>query len=488
MSNISKQAKKKLPSCIDIISKNNILRKIAAYNFDTHFYKNIVDKNNNYTREIRYARYKLLSNLLSTIEKVLRDKNISTNAKKKIIDVFICRILHKSENITLKKFQEEFGQEPPGFVTISPCKKCNLQCKGCFTGGTLDAKECLDYNLVDKIISEKTKLWNSNFTVISGGEPFMWRSNGKGIIDLCIDHPENYFLIFTNGTLINKKIAKEMAEAGNITPTVSIEGFKHDTNYCRGEGVYEKILIAIENLKVYGVPFGITVTVNRINVERVLSDEFLEFFFEKLGVAYGWIFQYMPIGPDKDLNLMITPEQRKMLFEREQYIINERNIFFPDFWNGGVYSNGCIAGGRPGGYVSIDWNGNVTPCVFYPYSKTNVKKIYKKGGNINEVLKSDLFIEIQKWQREYGFEKSCNDVNNLIAPCGLRDHFDTALKIINETNAEPIANYANELLNDKNYIDKLLKYDKEFLSLIEDVWENEYITEDDEHEKIIIEM
>ena len=236
--------KKSIPSCLNFLLRNYLLRKITAYNFDTYIYKKIVENGNLYTKEIRYERYKILSDLLIILQKVLTDKNIAPGVKKKIIDVFICRIMIKNKNKNSDEFIKKFKQEPPGFITISPCKKCNLNCIGCFVKNSTNAAEKLDYETVDKIISEKTDLWDSFFTVISGGEPFLWHSNGKDIVDLCCDHPDNYFMIYTNGTLINKVQAEKIAKAGNITLAISLEGFEKDTDERRGTGVYKKIYFA----------------------------------------------------------------------------------------------------------------------------------------------------------------------------------------------------------------------------------------------------
>ncbi len=67
----------------------------------------------------------------------------------------------------------------------------------------------------------------------------------------------------------------------------------------------------MEQLKNAGVPFGISVTATRQNAETVLSDEFLDYYFENMGAIYGWIFQYMPIGRSYTIDMMVSPEQRR---------------------------------------------------------------------------------------------------------------------------------------------------------------------------------
>lgn len=475
MSSIERQIRRAVPHVVNYILGNRMLRKQAANYARRYMYKIIVEEGKGYTRNIRNERYAILSNLIVTVERALTNENISPSVRKKLLDIFVGRIFLENSKQRQENFEKEFGHEPPGFITISPGKKCNLQCTGCYAGSGAKSSEKLDYATVDRIVTEKTELWNNFSTVISGGEPLMWRSEGKGIIDLCRDHPDNYFLMYTNGTMIDKKMAREMAEVGNLTPAISVEGFEAETDERRGKGVFREILDAMANLREVGVPFGISVTATRSNAEMVVSDEFVDFYFEKQGAVYGWMFQYMPIGRSITLDMMVTPEQRKWMFERERHIIHEKHVFLPDFWNGGAFSEGCLAAGRPGGYIYIDWNGNVTPCVFYPYSKDNIKDIYARGGNINDALKTDLMAGIRKWQRDYGLRKSGKDVKNLIAPCGIRDHYEFTRRHIEETGAVPTDPDAAEAIKDPEYYNGLVEYDNKFMSMTEPIWQKEFI-------------
>jgi len=117
----------------------------------------------------------------------------------------------------------------------------------------------------------------------------------------------------------------------------------------------------------------------------------------------------------------------------------------------------------------------VTPCVFYPYSKSNIKEIYANGGNLNDALRSDLMVGIRKWQRQYGYGRTGEDVHNLIAPCAIRDHYEFTRKHIQRTNATPIDPDAGEALADPLYYKGLVEYDTEFTSLTEPIWQKDFI-------------
>jgi MoaA/NifB/PqqE/SkfB family radical SAM enzyme len=454
---------------------NDTLRNIALKAGEKKLYRTLVKKNDDgRPLRIQEDKYFVLRNLLHTVNKALESDMVSQSVCHALLNVFIGNVLFDDNEIR-RRFRATFGFNAPSFLLISPTKRCNLHCVGCYACSSSADAEQLDYDMVDRILNEKREIWGSYFTVISGGEPLMWKSNDKDIIDIAKKHNDNFFLMYTNGTLINEKMAQRLAEVSNITPAISVEGFEKETDTRRGKGTFKRILKAFENLRHYGVPFGISITAMRNNAEFVLSDEFMHFYIEQQGAIYGWIFQYMPIGRNYTLDLMVTPEQRKWMFEQEQHLVRDKKIFIVDFWNSGAVSNGCISGGRPGGYFYIDWNGNCMPCAFYPYTADNIYKIYKDGGNLNTVLMSPFFQSIRKWQRDYSYMKPAVEVGNQICPCAIKDHYQDARKIIEATGAKPADEAAEQELKDKKYVKKLKAYGDEVARLTQPIWENDYI-------------
>jgi hypothetical protein len=49
------------------------------------------------------------------------------------------------------------------------------------------------YSISSRIAREKKEFWHSRFTIISIGEPFLCRDEGKGIMDLARAHDDNFF-------------------------------------------------------------------------------------------------------------------------------------------------------------------------------------------------------------------------------------------------------------------------------------------------------
>lgn len=470
-------------SVLDAVIKNDSLRALALKAAERKLYNHLVKENPD-ARPLRIQeeKYFVLRNLFHSLNKALESGRISPTVRKAILEIFVGNVL-LGEKERQAPFIEKYGFEPPLFVTISPEKRCNLRCRGCYAGSSATEAATLDYNIMNRVITETNQEWGSHFAVISGGEPLLYKSRGKDILDLYREHSNMYFMMYTNGTLINEKMAERMAEVGNITPAISVEGLEKETDERRGKGVFKRILKAFENLRKVGVPFGVSLTATRHNADLVVSDELIDFYFEEQGAIYGWIFQYMPIGRCFTLDLMVTPEQRLRMFEREQYLVRERKVFLADFWNSGPIANGCISAGRSGGYFYIDWNGNVTPCVFFPYSTHNIIDVYANGGNLNTILNSPFFKAIRNWQQTYSYMKPAHEVGNQIIPCAIRDHYRFARRAIEHFGARPIDKDAEEALKDKNYYIGLVDYNKKVEELTQDIWEREYIAPERDRER-----
>ncbi|KPL83959.1 hypothetical protein SE15_01770 [Thermanaerothrix daxensis] len=381
-------------------------------------------------------------------------------------DLFIEK---KRRREAAETFRAQYGYDQPSFLTISPFKGCNLRCIGCYADSGANTQK-LDWDIVDRLVTEAETLWGAQFMVISGGEPLAYRSQGKTILDLAANHPNTFFLMYTNGTLITEAVAQRLSELGNLTPAISLEGWREQTDQRRGPGVFDKVMAAMDRLYQAGVPFGVSLTATRHNVQTILSEEFIDFLFFERHALYGWIFQYMPIGRAFTLDLMPTPQQRLWMWRQSWYLIRQKRIILADFWNHGTLVGGCISAGGygKGGYFYIDWNGNVSPCVFVPYTAINIKEVYARGGNLNDVYREPFFAGIRRWQTSYQHQ-------NLLAPCLIRDHHDVLRTLIKEHEPEPSDENARAALLDPSYAEGLINYAQSFQRLADVVWQRTYV-------------
>ena len=462
-----------------------VARNFLVKRLDNHLYNTVVENQlEGNLKEVQKKKYQTLTAMMYSAVRNLDRGYISRSVFDRLIDVLVKESLLDSKAKNREDFREKYGEYPPNFLVVSPTQRCNLNCTGCYASSNAYTSPTLPYNIVDRIITEAHDYFHSRFITISGGEPFIYKSQGKTLLDIFEKHSDMFFLVYTNGTFINKEMARKLRELGNVTPAISVEGYEKETDERRGKGVYQKILQGMENLRNEGVPFGVSVTATKNNTDTLLSDEFYEYYFETLGVTYMWQFQLMPIGRSEDtLDLMVEPQQRIELYKKWESIVKERRYLVADFWNSGVVTNGCIAYGRRNGYLYIDWNGNITPCVFVPYYEDNIYDIYNEGKTLVDAQFSDLMVNGRKWQYDYVLNKKKNP-NNLLMPCSIRDHYENFRKNILTEKAKPEDKAAQIALEDENYYKTLVNFDKELKKLTQPIWEKDYLkkTEHAEHE------
>ena len=343
----------------------------------------------------------------------------------------------------------------PWLLALAPTRDCNLSCGHCYASSAGAPGSSLPFNALDRIVTDARRQWGVRAIVLTGGEPFIYRSGGTGAIDLIERHRDLMFLVFTNGTLIDAPLAQRLARAGNAAVAVSIEGMEGATDGRRGPGAFEGAVSALTLLREAGALAGISMTATRRNCEEIFSDELLDFFFDRRGVSFGFVFQYMPEGRDADPSLMPTPEQRLWLWDRSWQVVRERGILLFDFWNHGSLLGGCIAAGRERGYLYVDWDGNVLPCVFAPFTDRNIHDIFASGGGLEEAWDSPLLSSVRGWQREHatrsGIVASPGAGGGLMCSCPVRDHYADFAEMVLANGAEPVDALTGSCMANQDY-------------------------------------
>jgi MoaA/NifB/PqqE/SkfB family radical SAM enzyme len=347
-------------------------------------------------------------------------------------------------------FEEKNGFSPPLLMVISPTMRCNLRCVGCYAG-MYSKKDDLPKEVLDRILTEAKEM-GIYFIVISGGEPFSYQP----LLDIFKKHHDVTFQVYTNGTLIDRKLAQEIAELGNVIPCISVEGYREETDARRGEGVYAKVLQAMDNLKEARALFGFSATVTRFNNDMLATDDFVDFYMEEKGCFIGWYFQYMPIGTRPSLELMTTPEQRIYRLERINKMRREKRALISDFWCDGPLVGGCLAGGR--NYLHINQNGDVEPCVFAHFAVDNIK-----DKPLVEALDSEFFRSIRERAPYHP---------NLLRPCMIIDHPYVLRESVAQCGAHPTHPEAEGILTE--LAPDLDRYGEEYGRLADEVWMESY--------------
>ena len=309
--------------------------------------------------------------------------------------------------------RERYGCNIPWAILLDPTSACNLHCTGCWAadyGNRLN----LSFEDIDSIIEQGKEL-GVYLYIYTGGEPLVRKDD---IVKLCQKHDDCVFLAFTNGTLVDQAFIDAIRPCGNFIPAFSVEGDRESTDERRGEGVYDKVVGAMKLMRENGLPFGISCCYTSANFDAVSSDAYIDQLIE-WGALFAWYFHYMPVGSDAAVELMVSPEQREVMYHAIRRWRVTKAIFPMDFQNDGQFTQGCIAGGRR--YLHINAAGAVDPCVFVHFSDSNIHE-----KTLLECLQSPLFMA-------YHDSQPFND--NYLRPCPLLENPGALRRMIKETGA-----------------------------------------------------
>jgi len=424
---LSKDPEKNLPQLLDWFdhfdSKGTLEKQRIAIR------KIVEDKENNW--------YKLIMSLCKDVDSGVRDRlfeNIIING---------CLLGYQKQKENKKKYNCNI----PWAILLDPTSACNLHCTGCWAAEYGNHMN-LSFEEMDSIVTQGKELGTYVY-LFTGGEPLVRKDD---IIRLCEKHSDCVFSTFTNGTLIDEAFAEQILHVKNFVPAISIEGFEEATDSRRGKGTYQKIINAMEILKSKNLPFGISCCYTRTNAEIIASESYFDQMVE-MGAKFAWFFTYMPVGKGAVTELMVTAEQRELMYHKIREYRKTKPIFTVDFWNDGEYVGGCIAGGRS--YCHINANGDIEPCAFMHYSDSNIRE-----KTLLEAYQAPLFMgyhDNQPWNE------------NMLRPCPVLDNPGKLTEIVEKAGAKS-TDYQN-LESAKEFSDKCISTAESWKPVAEKLWE-----------------
>jgi len=341
---------------------------------------------------------------------------------------------------------EREGCNVPWAILLDPTSACNMHCTGCWAA-EYGNKLNLSLETIDSIIRQGKEMGTYMY-IYTGGEPLVRKED---LMKICEMHPDCAFLAFTNGSLIDEEFCNEMLRVKNFVPAISLEGFEEANDGRRGEGVYQKVQNAMKLLKEHKLPFGISTCYTSKNVEDVSSEKYFDLMIDS-GALFVWFFHYMPVGNDAAVELLPSPEQRELMFNKIREYRKCKPIFSMDFQNDAQYVHGCIAGGR--NYLHINAKGDVEPCVFIHYSNCNIH-----DTSLLDAYKSPLFMA-------YHDNQPFND--NMLRPCPMLENPEYLRQMVKETKAENTDYQSFESVD--HLCDKTVKYAENWKPTADKLW------------------
>lgn len=326
---------------------------------------------------------KLLREILRTVKNDLRKK------------VFFLRFLFRSKTAAaIRNAFAKKGEHIPPFLIASITNRCNLHCLGCYARNNGQCTDQLKSPLLSverwtELFRESAKIGVS-FILLAGGEPLM-RSD---VLSAASKFPEILFPVFSNGTLFDDERIMFFSSHPNLFPILSLEGDALATDLRRGPGTYLSLMKTMEGFKTKGIIFGTSVTVTRLNYEKVTEDSFLNTLAQS-GCHLVFFVEYVPVTIET-VDWAFQNEDRERFSRRLQALrTREERMVFVSFPGDEDQSQGCLAAGR--GFFHINPEGRAEPCPFSPHSDTSLVNL-----SLREALRSPLFEKIRSKGSAFG--------------------------------------------------------------------------------------
>ena len=155
---------------------------------------------------------------------------------------------------TIRKMRVKYDCNVPWLILMDPTSACNLHCTGCWAA-EYGNKLNLTFEEMDNVVKQGKEL-GVYFYMFTGGEPLVRKAD---LIRLCEKHNDCAFLSFTNGTLVDQAFCDELKRIGNLYLAISLEGFSEVNDLRRGNGVFGKVMNAMDLLKQNGLVFGTSI-------------------------------------------------------------------------------------------------------------------------------------------------------------------------------------------------------------------------------------
>ena len=313
---------------------------------------------------------------------------IKTTIKNPKESLFMLKFAKSSKKASkIRKKYESEGEHIPPFLIASITSSCNLHCAGCYSRSnhqTVDAKPVNQLKADEwlKIFDEASKL-GINFILLAGGEPLL----RLDVIKAAGKVQDIMFPIFSNGTFLDDKYFEILGKYRNLVPIMSIEGNKEVTDKRRGNGVYDKLIHNMNELKDRGLIFGASVTVTKENINEVTSRPFLDELASR-GCKAVIFVEYVPMTDEADELVLDDEDRDHLMSELKNLRSTLQDMVYIAFPGDEKNFGGCVAAGR--GFFHINSHGGAEPCTFSPFSDINIK-----DTSLLEALHSPLFRAIR---------------------------------------------------------------------------------------------
>jgi MoaA/NifB/PqqE/SkfB family radical SAM enzyme len=234
-------------------------------------------------------------------------------------------------NIIERKFVISFGSYMPfNFLDLHIVDFCQLDCRHCFLN---KGNSVMPLDMIKEICTDflQTRFpLPQSHIVLSGGDPLLHPE----FPEVCriVKDLGCTISLSTNGILVPQYIS---VFHPNDSIQVSIDGDKTTHDYIRGEGVYEKAVLALNILKEENIPHSISFTINKQN------EHCLDHVIDLCRESGSYLLNFNLYQPIRNNDLDPIPfSQWLELRQSAEKKLKSHDIIMPDI----CFETGCIAG------------------------------------------------------------------------------------------------------------------------------------------------
>lgn len=306
------------------------------------------------------------------------------------------------------------GELFPAFIMISVTNQCNLNCQGCWI--TIDNQsKGMEPGTLNNIINSSKKK-GSYFFGLLGGEPLMY----PHIINVIENHPDCYFQLFTNGTLITDDIANKLRKLGNVSPLISVEGLEDVSDVRRGaNNVFNRTMSGIDACVENKLITGVATSVCKSNFNDLVSEDFVNKCINK-GAHYLWYYIYRPVGSRSTTELTLSEEE---ILKLRKFMVDIRKkvpiIIIDTYWD---QDGNALCPGAVGISHHINPSGDIEFCPPIQFANDNAGD----GTKFGEIIENSQFLkemrtEIPKHTRGCMLLEDPAKLNEILVKTGAYD-------------------------------------------------------------------
>lgn len=260
---------------------------------------------------------------------------------------------------------KSLGISLPTVLAISPTMRCNFNCLGCYSRGRPLENE-LSGRELDTLFREAEQL-GIPVVVVTGGEPLLH----PDLLQLISKRRRLFFVMITNGTLVTREVAKQVARSANLVLLVSIEGSAAHTDERRQPGAYAAAMNAFARLRVAGAFYGFAATNTTANTAYLGSDQFMQKMID-CGCGVGFFTEYVPCDQNPQSHWVLSETEREAFRRRVLELRQHKPLMLIQFPHDEYgEDNYCSAAGRAS--LHINSQGGIEPCPFIPIACENIR-------------------------------------------------------------------------------------------------------------------